>query len=142
MANNFHLDIITPTSIESFNNVEYLRIPSLDGLIGIQAKHAKAIIGLNIGEIKVTYQGSELIFATSGGFADIANEGVQLLLETIELAGDIDRDRAQDSFKRAKNRLKKHDGDLDRASQSVKRAQNRLLITQTLATNFQKLSKK
>ena len=142
MANNFHLDIITPTSIESFNNVEYLRIPSLDGLIGIQAKHAKAIIGLNIGEIKVTYQGSELIFATSGGFADIAYEGVQLLVETIELASDIDKDRAQDSFKRAKNRLKKHDGDLDRASQSVKRAQNRLLITQTLATNFQKLSKK
>ena len=142
MANNFHLDIITPTSIESFNNVEYLRIPSLDGLIGIQAKHAKAIIGLDIGEIKVTYQGTELIFATSGGFADIANEGVQLLLETIELASGIDKDRAQDSFKRAKNRLKKHDGDLDRASQSVKRAQNRLLITQTLATNFQKLSKK
>ena len=142
MVNNFHLDIITPTSIESFNNVEYLRIPSLDGLIGIQAKHAKAIIGLDIGEIKVTYQGSELFFATSGGFADIANEGVQLLVETIELASDIDKDRAQDSFKRAKNRLKKHDGDLDRASQSVKRAQNRLLITQTLATNFQKLSKK
>ena len=138
MANNFHLDIITPTSIESFNNVEYLRIPSLDGLIGIQAKHAKAIIGLDIGEIKVTYQGTELIFATSGGFADIANEGVQLLLETIELASGIDKDRAQDSFKRAKNRLKKHDGDLDRASQSVKRAQNRLLITQTLATNFLK----
>ena len=142
MANKFHLDIITPTSIESFNNVEYLRIPSLDGLIGIQAKHAKAIIGLEIGEIKVTYQGSELIFATSGGFADIAYEGVQLLLETIELASGIDKDRAQDSFKRAKNRLKKHDGDLDRASQSVKRAQNRLLITQTLATNFQKLPKK
>ena len=111
MANKFHLDIITPTSIESFNNVEYLRIPSLDGLIGIQAKHAKAIIGLEIGEIKVTYQGSELIFATSGGFADIAYEGVQLLLETIELASGIDKDRAQDSFKRAKNRLKKHDGD-------------------------------
>ena len=142
MANNFHLDIITPTSIESFNNVEYLRIPSLDGLIGIQAKHAKAIIGLDLGEIKVTYQGSELIFATSGGFADIAYEGVQLLVETIELASDFDKDRAQDSFKRAKNRLKKHDGDLDRASQSVKRAHNRLLITQTLATNFQKLSKK
>ena len=142
MVNNFHLDIITPTSIESFNNVEYLRIPSLDGLIGIQAKHAKAIIGIDIGEIKVTYQGSELFFVTSGGFADIANEGVQLLVETIELASDIDKDRAQDSYKRAKNRLKKHDGDLDRASQSVKRAQNRLLITQTLATNFQKLSKK
>ena len=132
MSNNFHLDIITPTSIESFNDVEYLRIPSLDGLIGIKAKHAKAIIGLDIGEIKVTHKGSELIFATSGGFADIANEGVQLLLETVELSKKISQKRAQDSLKRATERLKKNDGDLKRATQSVKRAQNRLFIAQRL----------
>ena len=53
MVKKFHLDIITPTSIESFDNVSYLRIPSLDGLLGIQANHAKAIIGLDIGEIKI-----------------------------------------------------------------------------------------
>ena len=48
MANNFHLDIITPTSIKSFENVEYLRVPSLEGLIGIQARHAQAIFGLEV----------------------------------------------------------------------------------------------
>ena len=57
MDKKFHLDIITPTSIESFDNVSYLRIPSLDGLLGIQANHAKAIIGLDIGEIKISKDG-------------------------------------------------------------------------------------
>ena len=52
--NKFQLDIITPTSINSYDNISYLRIPSLDGLTGIKAKHATAIIALTIGEIKIT----------------------------------------------------------------------------------------
>ena len=79
---NFQLDIITPTNIESYNNISYVRIPALDGLTGIQAKHATAIIGLGIGEIKVTKDNKEILFSTSGGFADIKPESVQLLLET------------------------------------------------------------
>ena len=43
---DFQLDIITPTNIESYNNISYVRIPALDGLTGIQAKHATAIIGV------------------------------------------------------------------------------------------------
>ena len=140
MAKQFHLDIITPTSIKSFEQVEYLRIPSMDGLIGIQAKHAKAIIGLDIGEIQVTKNGNKLIYATSGGFADIAKEGVQLLVETVETSDSIDTQRAKNSLKRGKERLKQHEGDLDRASQSMKRAQNRLLVAQTLAKKIKNVS--
>ena len=133
MDKKFHLDIITPTSIESFDNVSYLRIPSLDGLLGIQANHAKAIIGLDIGEIKIHKDGKNTVFATSGGFADIAKEGVQLLLETIELSNNINKDRAQNALQRAEKRLKNQEGDLDRASNSIKRAKNRLLIVQTFS---------
>ena len=142
MAKKFHLDIITPTSIESFDSVSYLRIPSLDGLLGIQANHAKAIIGLDIGEIKINKDGKYITFATSGGFADVAKEGVQLLLETSELSSNINHDRAQDALHRGEERLKKQGGDLKRAAQSIKRAKNRLLIAKTLSENFQKLSKK
>ena len=134
MSKNFHLDIITPTSIESFDNVSYLRIPSLDGLLGIQANHAKAIIGLDIGEIKINQNGQDTVFATSGGFADVAKEGVQLLLETVELSNNINHDRAQDALHRGEKRLKNQDGDLQRASQSIKRAKNRLLIAKTFSS--------
>ena len=133
MSKNFHLDIITPISIESFDNVSYLRIPSLDGLLGIQANHAKAIIGLDIGEIKINKNGKNTVFATSGGFADIAKEGVQLLLETVELSNNINQNRATESLHRGKERLKNQDGNLQRATQSIKRAKNRLYIAQTLS---------
>ena len=62
---NFQLDIITPTSIQSYENISYLRIPSLDGLTGIQAKHANAIIALDVGEIKITINGLSAFSAWS-----------------------------------------------------------------------------
>ena len=135
MGKKFHLDIITPTSIESFDNISYLRIPSLDGLLGIQANHAKAIIGLDIGEIKINKDGQSTIFATSGGFVDVAKEGVQLLLETVELSNHINKDRAQGALQRAEKRLKNQDEglDLNRASKAIKRAKNRLLIAQAFS---------
>ena len=60
----FQLDIITPTSIKSYDNISYLRIPSLDGLTGIQAKHANAMIALDVGEIKITVNGKNQYFST------------------------------------------------------------------------------
>ena len=82
--NKFQLDIITPISIDSHNNVSYLRIPALDGLTGIKARHAAAIIALKIGEVKVVIDGKEKYFSTSGGYTDIQSESVQLLLESFE----------------------------------------------------------
>ena len=125
---NFQLDIITPTSIQSYENISYLRIPSLDGLTGIQAKHANAIIALDIGEIKITINGKNQYFSTSGGFSDIKPEGVQLLLETIEKSSDIDQKRAEESLKRAKENINNKSMSLQRAQNSLKRAKNRLKL--------------
>ena len=122
------LDIITPINTKSFDNVSYLRIPALDGLTGIKPRHATAIIGLGIGEIKVTQNGKEKIFSTSGGFADIKPESVQLLIETIESKETFDSKRAQASFDRAEKRIKDKNNDLQRAQQSLLKAKNRLKI--------------
>ena len=143
MGKQFHLDIITPTSTESFDSVEYVRIPSLDGLLGIKAKHAQAIIGLDIGEIRITRDGKNYFYATSGGFVDIASEGIQLLLETIEEASIVNQDRATDALGRAKTRIKEQPSiNLERANKSVKRAQNRIRISKTFSENFKRTSKK
>ena len=131
----FHLDIITPTSIESFDSVDYVRIPSLDGLIGIKAKHAQAIIGLGIGEVRITKNNKQYFYSTSGDFADIATEGVQLLLETAEKAKNVNENRAQNSLDRAKNRLKDPSTDLNRANDAILRAKNRLAISKKFNKN-------
>jgi len=128
MNKTFHLDIITPTSIESFKEITYLRVPSLDGLIGIQAKHTAAIIGVSVGEIKITTNGEEKIYSTSGGFIDIKSEGVQLLIESVELSQNIDQNRAQVSLGRAQDHLKNPAMNIHRAEQAIKRAKNRLTV--------------
>jgi len=126
--NTFHLDIITPTSTHTFENISYLRIPGLDGLIGIEANHANAIIALDIGEIKINFDGKILYFSTSGGFTDIQSKGVQLLLETFEESKNIDKKRAEESFNKAKERLGDKAQNFERANQSLQRAKNRISV--------------
>jgi len=126
--NTFHLDIITPTSTHTFENISYLRIPGLDGLIGIEANHANAIIALDIGEIKINLDGKILYFSTSGGFTDIQSKGVQLLLETFEESKNIDKKRAEESFNKAKERLGDKAQNFERANQSLQRAKNRISV--------------
>ncbi len=126
---NFKVDIITPVNIESLNDVSYLRIPSLDGLTGVKAKHANAIIALDIGEIKIVINNKENIYATSGGFADIRPEGTQLLLETFEKSEMIDQQRAEQAIAKANQHLGNKNDDIKRAQLALKRAKNRLAVS-------------
>ena len=129
MSKTFQLDIVTPTKVISEGQVEYLRAPSTEGLFGILGGHAVATILIDIGEIKVTKAGKEFYYATNGGFADIRPESVMLLVETAEKVSDIDKDRAEASMKRAKDRLQDNETNLKRAKSAISRARNRLKIT-------------
>jgi F-type H+-transporting ATPase subunit epsilon len=128
MSKTFQLDIITPTNVISEGQVEYLRAPATEGLFGIQAGHAPATINMSIGEIKVTKNGKDSFYATTGGFADINSEGVLLLVEAVEDAQSIDSARATESHDRAKSNLKDTSMDLERAQESLERAKNRLKV--------------
>ena len=129
MSKTFQLDIVTPTKVISEGQVEYLRAPSTEGLFGILGGHAVATILIDIGEIKVTKEGKEFYYATNGGFADIRPESVMLLVETAEKVSDIDKDRAEVSMKRAKDRLGNNEIDLERANTTINKARNRLKIS-------------
>ena len=128
MSKTFQLDIVTPTKVISEGQVEYLRAPSTEGLFGILGGHAVATILMDIGEIKITKDGKEFYYATNGGFADIRPESVMLLVETAEKVSDIDKDRAENAMKRAKDRFQDNETDLKRATDAIVRARNRLKI--------------
>ena len=129
MSKTFQLEIITPEKVYDMGQVNYVRAPSLDGLFGIQSRHATAIIAMSIGEIKVTKNGKESYYATSGGFADIRPENVQLLVETAENITDINKERAEAAMKRAQKKLNDNESDLTRGKAAMARARNRLKIT-------------
>jgi len=128
MPRSFQLEIITPTKVLDLGPVNYLRAPSLDGLFGIMARHTRAMISLEVGEIKVVAGGQSRYYATNGGYADIHGNNVQLLVETAEEAGKIDVERARAAADRALGRIRGRESGIDeaRAEFALKRALIRL----------------
>jgi F-type H+-transporting ATPase subunit epsilon len=128
MARTFQLEIVTPTRVIDLGPVNYLRAPSLDGLFGVMARHTRAMITLDLGEIKVVKEGKPTFYATNGGYADIHGNNVQLLVETAEAAGEIDVDRAKEAAERARQRVRSRETGIDsaRAELALHRAVIRL----------------
>tara|TARA_B100000700_G_C14777827_1_gene729833 strand:- start:96 stop:497 length:402 start_codon:yes stop_codon:yes gene_type:complete len=129
MSNKIEINIITPTETLEYTNVEYLRAPSTEGLFGVLPGHIPSIIALDIGEIKISTSDKALYFATSGGFADINNDKIVLVLETAEESSQIDLKRAEKSLDRSKKYLDDKSNDINRALDSIKRAKNRISIS-------------
>ena len=129
MSKKFELNIITPTDTFNYSDVEYLRAPSIDGLFGVLSGHISSIIALDVGEIKIVNNNKSTRLATSGGFADINEKNVTLVLETAEEAINIDIKRANESIDRAKIYINDKSTDIKRALNSIKRAKNRIRIS-------------
>ena len=128
MDKHFILEIVTPIKTLDFVKVQYLRSPSMQGLFGIMSGHVSSIINLDIGEIKVLSDNKESYFAIGGGFAEISRDKVSLLVESIELKGEIDIDRSVEALDRAKNRLSNKSMNQARAKSALLRAKNRLQV--------------
>ena len=125
----FQLEIVTPIKIFDEGQVEYVRCPGFDGSFGVMANHREAIIALGVGEIKVTKKGKDHFLATSGGFAEITKEKVELLLESYEQAEEIDTSRAEVALKRAEERKLSEEIDSTRNNASLQRAVNRIKVS-------------
>ncbi|HIC39199.1 MAG TPA: ATP synthase F1 subunit epsilon [Candidatus Marinimicrobia bacterium] len=126
---SFHLEIVTPTKISDEGQVEYVRCPGLDGSFGVLSNHRESIFALDVGEIKVTQNGKDHYLATSGGFAEVTKEKVELLLETYERSDEIDTVRAEEALKRAQEKQEAKDIDPARNDVSLLRALNRLKVS-------------
>ncbi len=127
----FNLDIVTPTRNLEEMVVSYVRCPGLDGSFGIMANHQEGIFSLDIGEIMIKTKSETKYLSTSGGFAEIVNDGVSILVETVESASDIDIPRAEAALQRARDRKSSSDNEnLDQArlESALSRAMNRLQV--------------
>jgi F-type H+-transporting ATPase subunit epsilon len=128
---HYNLDIVTPMQNLDVIEVNYLRCPGIDGSFGIMANHQDGIFSLDIGEIMIQSKSDTKFYSTSGGFAEINENEVCLLVETIELSSDIDIPRAESAFQRAnerKNKRNEKDFDEVRMENSLSRALNRLRV--------------
>ena len=127
---SFNLDIVTPIRELKIGEVNYLRCSGIDGSFGVMNNHREGILALAVGEVKVTQGGKDEYFSIGGGFVEIIDNSVKLLVESIERSNDIDTDRAQRSLDRAKKRQVDKDPDTNNAriDAAMMRALKRLRV--------------
>jgi len=127
----YNVEIVTPIREVKLEEVSYLRCPGLDGSFGVMSNHRDGIFALSVGEIKVSQNGKIEYYATGGGFAEIINDSVKLLVESLEKSNEIDANRANDSLKRAQQRKTEPNSDINdtRVEASLIRALNRLTVS-------------
>ena len=129
--NTIQLEIVTPTRILDEGQVSYVRCPGADGSFGVMANHIEGIIVLDIGEVKVRKDSQDEYLSISGGYAEIMEDRLELLVESVEKSSEIDSERAEMSMERARTRKSEQDPELNEAriEASLARALNRLRVS-------------
>jgi F-type H+-transporting ATPase subunit epsilon len=106
-------------------------LPSTTGQLGILSGHAPLLTGLEAGVMRVREEKGWTAIALMGGFAEIENNEVTILVNGAEIGENIDKDDARSAFEAAQTRFSKSESSDDRqeryqAMQDVKRARARL----------------
>jgi F-type H+-transporting ATPase subunit epsilon len=133
----FKLEIVTPQRILFSGNVTSFEGPGIAGSFETLANHVSFLTAIKVGRIsfrKETDGDKRTHMATSGGFVEVLKNQVTIVAETAEFANEIDTQRAEESKKRAEQRLseKKVEIDIARAEAALTRAINRLKIAQMM----------
>jgi F-type H+-transporting ATPase subunit epsilon len=128
MATTFELEIATPERLLLRETVTEAQIPAREGYIGILPEHAPLVSELGIGELKYRTPAGMRSVVISGGWVEILNDHARVLANSAEIPSEIDVSRAQESLRRARERLDKpYEGmDVARSLNAMKRAQARL----------------
>lgn len=127
---NLTAEIVTPHGVIFSGEITACTAPGANGLFQILSGHAPFLANLQIGEIKIQNQKEEKILASGGGFLEVSDNNVSIIVESAEFADDIDVTRAKEAEKRARKRMQeKGEVDLARAEFALLRALNRLKVS-------------
>ena len=130
----FSLKIVTPDGLIFDGQAEELIVRSTTGDIGILAGHINCVAPLGMGRAMVLVDGQRRYAACIGGMVSVVDGNVTLVPTTFEWAEDIDLDRAERSYQKARNTL----GNKDSTGTEIKLAEAKLrraLIRRSVASN-------
>jgi F-type H+-transporting ATPase subunit epsilon len=123
------LRVITPDKTVWNEKVEEIVLPSTTGQLGILSGHAPLLSALDIGVMRVRPGKEWKAIAIFGGFAEVENDEVKVLVNGAEMGEAIDKDAARSEFSEAQNRsTQSQSGDRQQqiqADRNLKRARAR-----------------
>jgi F-type H+-transporting ATPase subunit epsilon len=97
--------VITPDKTVWDDQVEEAILPSTTGQLGILSGHAPLLTALEIGVLRVRPGKEWKAIALMGGFAEVENNEIKILVNSAELGDNIDLDTARSEYQAAQSRL-------------------------------------
>ncbi len=100
-----HVSVITPDKIVWDDDVEEIILPSTTGQLGILTGHAPLLTALDVGVMRVRPGKEWKTIAVMGGFAEVDNNEVKVLVNSAQIGDSIDQETARSEFEQAEQRL-------------------------------------
>ena len=97
--------VITPDKTVWDDQVEEIILPSTTGQLGVLSGHAPLLTALEVGVMRVRPDKEWKAIALMGGFAEVENNEIKILVNGAELGDNIDQDTARTEFEKALTRL-------------------------------------
>ena len=122
------LEIVTPAGVVVREDVDEVEAPGILGHFGVLPGHRPFMSQLRAGELRYRTGKDDHFVAVHWGFAEVLPNKVTVLVETAEIAGDIDLERAASAKERAEERLQQFGTayEMESARAEYERAQARL----------------
>jgi F-type H+-transporting ATPase subunit epsilon len=127
------LVIVTPQGEAYRGSVDSVVLPGSEGDFGVLEGHERFLCPLRTGTLEIKASGASQFAAIGGGFADVNGGEAAVLVESCEIAADIDVARAETALDNAQQGLANADPDegaatRDEHSAALARAENRLAV--------------
>jgi F-type H+-transporting ATPase subunit epsilon len=97
--------VVAPDKTVWDSSAEEVILPSTTGQLGILTNHAPLLTALDIGVMRVRANRDWVAIALMGGFAEVEDNEVTILVNAAERGDTIDREEARTAFTEAEARL-------------------------------------
>ncbi|AFY69184.1 ATP synthase F1 subcomplex epsilon subunit [Thalassoporum mexicanum PCC 7367] len=122
--------VISPDQVVVDDEAEEVILPSTTGQLGILTDHVPLLTALDIGVMRLRKDKSWQSIALMGGFAEIEENELTILVNGAQTSSDIDADAARNELVAAEERLSKVDSSNKQeklqAEQALRRARARV----------------
>lgn len=113
--------LITPEAVVFDDEVDMVIARIADGELGVLVDHAPVVSTVEVGDVRITQGDERRIFATSDGFFKVSENLVQLLVEEVVEASEIDAEEADNRVEEAERELSEVSEDDERARAALER---------------------
>ena len=130
------LRVLAPDQSVFDGTAEEVILPSTTGLLGILPGHISMVTAIDIGVLRLLIDGNWNSIALMGGFAEVEDNEVTVLVNGAELGNTIDASIAEAELEKAKTELVQVQDQVNstekvKAKQNLNRARARLQATKS-----------